>query len=83
MIKEDVMRVCQLYRDGKMCRQIAQILGKHEDTIRRALKRSGIKTRSYRDYSAAKVNDDYFRVIDTEAKAYWLGFIAADGRSIW
>jgi hypothetical protein len=25
------------------------------------------------------VNDDYFSAIDTEEKAYWLGFIAADG----
>lgn len=24
-------------------------------------------------------NEDYFEVIDTEEKAYWLGFIAADG----
>lgn len=25
------------------------------------------------------VDEDYFKVIDTEEKAYWLGFIAADG----
>lgn len=26
-----------------------------------------------------KLNEDYFNVIDTEAKAYWLGYIYADG----
>ena len=26
-----------------------------------------------------KVNDDYFEIIDTEEKAYWLGFFYADG----
>lgn len=26
-----------------------------------------------------KVNDDYFEIIDTEEKAYWLGFLYADG----
>jgi hypothetical protein len=62
-----------------MCREIAQIDGKHEDTVRRALKRSNVVMRSYRDYSAAKINDDYFATIDTEQKAYWLGFITADG----
>lgn len=31
---------------------------------------------SYRKYTLDK---DYFEVIDTEEKAYWLGFIAADG----
>lgn len=24
-------------------------------------------------------NEDYFKVIDSEDKAYWLGFISADG----
>lgn len=26
-----------------------------------------------------KVNEDYFKLIDTEEKAYWLGFLYADG----
>lgn len=26
-----------------------------------------------------KINEDYFKVIDSEEKAYWLGFIMADG----
>lgn len=26
-----------------------------------------------------KINEEYFKVIDNERKAYWLGFIAADG----
>ena len=26
-----------------------------------------------------KINDRYFEIIDNPNKAYWLGFIAADG----
>lgn len=45
-----------------------------------ALKRWNIKTRSLRDsHLIYSVNESYFYKIDTEEKAYWLGFIYADG----
>jgi len=34
------------------------------------------KSEAHRKYS---LNEDFFEIIDTEEKAYWLGFIAADG----
>src|SRR5574344_1615310 len=42
--------------------------------------KQGIQIRG-NEFTAKKYfcNDDYFNVIDTEEKAYWLGFIAADG----
>lgn len=44
------------------------------------LKRNGIQKRSNKDNSRRfNVNHDYFEKIDSEEKAYWLGFIAADG----
>lgn len=42
-------------------------------TVLRALRRAGIEPHH------CKVNHDYFETIDTESKAYWLGFITADG----
>jgi len=36
----------------------------------------GLKRRRYGSYA---VNDDYFEQIDNQEKAYWLGFLAADG----
>lgn len=32
-----------------------------------------------RRWGSIHVNDDFFHVIDSERKAYWLGFLAADG----
>lgn len=46
-------------------------------TIRRLLKRHGIKSRPQHERN--DLDDDFFETIDTEAKAYFLGFMFADG----
>lgn len=56
--------------------QIAESLGICRNTVANVLKRNGIALRSHaRRYS---FNDNFFASIDTEEKAYWLGFITAD-----
>lgn len=71
---------CNLYLSGYTQKEIAQIFGCSRSAIGNTLKRFGIKTHPvdivHRWY---EVNDDFFSKIDTEVKAYWLGFIAADG----
>ena len=48
--------------------------------IKSLLINKGISVRSQRDSRLTyKYNEDYFSNIDTEEKAYWLGFIYADG----
>lgn len=49
-------------------------------TLTRYLKKEGIDT-SY-DTRKYSYNERFFQTIDTEQKAYWLGFIAADGSII-
>lgn len=44
-------------------------------TLRRNLKAMNIET----NRRLKKFNDKFFEVIDTEEKAYWLGFLLADG----
>lgn len=51
-----------------------------ESTVFNVLARHGIARRSSSDAHAThRVDQDYFQTIDTEEKAYWLGFLAADG----
>jgi intein/homing endonuclease len=45
-------------------------------TIYDIIKRNGIKKIGNKKY---EVNDNYFSIIDSEEKAYWLGFLYADG----
>ena len=52
--------------------EIAERLGFTERQVRGKINNMGLS-------KLKKFNDDYFDVIDTVSKAYWLGFIYADG----
>lgn len=60
------------YQD-KSYKEIGEYLGRKEQAIRSKLHYLGLKK------SIHHCNYDYFKNIDTEDKAYWLGFIYADG----
>ena len=63
------------YDSLKSINQISQIFGVYRETIGKWLTELGIEHRQ-RKYS---INEHYFDVIDEPEKAYWLGFLAADG----
>jgi len=70
--------------EKKSYKQIANELGMSKSGIGYILKNecSNINTnRNISDYDIRKYkcNDDYFETIDNEHKAYWLGFMYADG----
>lgn len=66
-----------LYLNGMSITQSSLNAGIDERTLSRLLKNKGIDTRRcVRKYI---YNESYFENIDTEEKAYWLGFIYADG----
>lgn len=70
------------YQDKMNLKQISEIAHTTPETIKNYFNRFGIPTNkviiasSRRTY---KANEEYFEIIDTEEKAYWLGFIIADG----
>lgn len=70
------------YKDKLNIKQISEIAHTTTHTIKNYFNRFGIITdhqimaSSRRTYQA---DEDFFEVIDTEEKAYWLGFIIADG----
>lgn len=55
---------------------IARILNKKKSSIDSKMKTLGLKRGKIRVYS---LNEKYFENIDSEEKAYWLGFLYADG----
>lgn len=66
-------KVKELALQGKRVKEIAEELGIYYTTVSYILKSFNIKL------SKAQFNEHIFDNIDTEEKAYWLGFIYADG----
>jgi intein-encoded DNA endonuclease-like protein len=73
--KEEIIR---RYEVGEGCQLIAKTYGCNENSIRRRLMAWGVKRRPLRHY-AYSFNEHFFDKVDTEEKAYILGFLMADG----
>lgn len=73
--------IINLYLKEKLsCAKISKLYNAHLSGIYDALKRWNINTRNLSEsHKLYKVNSRFFHQIDTEEKAYWLGFIYADG----
>jgi len=71
-----------LYLNSKLsCKSIAKKYNVSSATIERILKNNKIKAEKDRKVNIVNSNlvEDYFEIIDTEEKAYFLGFIYSDG----
>ncbi len=72
----DINEVIKLYNDGIPIHKIATMFKSSQETISKKLKENDVKVFST---GMPKFNQHIFDNIDTEEKAYWLGFIYADG----
>lgn len=71
----DHIEVLTKYSLLKSIHKVAEYYNMSTEPIVRILKMNGINLTNRR----FNVNHNYFDIIDTEEKAYWLGFIYADG----
>lgn len=78
---EQEKQIAQEYLNGKSANQIMRERGlKHKDSILGALQRQNISMKEIGTYNRFYTLDPHiFDAIDTEEKAYWLGFLFADG----
>jgi hypothetical protein len=67
--------VVKKYSELMNVKKVGDFFGVSFQPIMRILKQEGIKVEQRRYFS----NETYFDIIDTEEKAYWLGFLYADG----
>lgn len=65
------------YNSGKSLGYIAKQYNTTRNVLSKMLKKAGIKV--VNKQNELRFNEHVFDVIDTEEKAYWLGFIFADG----
>lgn len=76
---EDQRQIIRCHESGISAVQVAQRFGIQRDAVRRILKAHGVKPHRCGARRSRTVNERYFENIDTEEKAYWLGFLLADG----
>ena len=69
--------ILPLYNKGISLTKIAKQFNTSRHTLSKELKAKGIEIINHQNET--KFNEHIFDVIDTEEKAYWLGFIFADG----
>lgn len=68
------------YRKGLSSIEIAKKYGVSKTTVLRHLRKEGIKRRSLPEACIKNTLDTgFFQSIDSDEKAYWLGFLLADG----
>lgn len=70
-------KLIQLVNEKKSGRQIAEELNVNYTTVHRWLRKLGLNLPNF--HNELKFDNTVFDVIDTEEKAYWLGFMYADG----
>jgi hypothetical protein len=71
--------IVDLYNTGLSCQKIANQLNVSESFINKKLKELNITKRSNSIYRKRSWDENFFNKITTEEKAYWLGFLYADG----
>lgn len=86
--ENEVQLMIAMYKDGETYTAISKILHTKSSTVSSYLKSLGygrrpLNTLKHHEYLSASrknmLNESYFETIDTESKAYWLGFLFADG----
>lgn len=69
----------EFYRNGMPLLDAWKATGCGRNKLQRTLKERGLMRSNRENSRKYSVNESYFETIDTEEKAYWLGFIYADG----
>lgn len=72
----DKEKLTKLYNKYKNGYKIAEVINVNPKVLYRWLKKFGITNKNHKKRN---IDDTYFEIIDTENKAYWLGFLMADG----
>lgn len=70
-------KILPMYEDGKSASAISREIGISISSVLRHIHKSGAEVKKH--YNKYEIDHKYFNKIDTEDKAYFLGFITADG----
>ena len=73
-------KILEMYNNEKLSvLEISEKLNISKSTIYASLERWGNDRRDFSEMNKTILNEDFFNCIDSSEKAYWLGFMYADG----
>jgi len=75
----DIPKIIKLYESGKSQQIIAELFLCNQKTISNILRRNGVISRNDGNKKYYDINTSLFKMINTEAGAYFLGLLYADG----
>ena len=79
-IKDYQEEITKLYKEGKNGKEISSLLGfKYHQPVYNYFKKMGWPRIGKHGKKTYKIDENFFKCINTESKAYILGFICADG----
>lgn len=73
--QKQINEIIEKYQNGQSCTSICEDYGVSQQTINRLLVKNNVIVSNRKHY----FNENIFDEIDNAEKAYWLGFIVADG----
>lgn len=79
LTKENVQEMIDLYQSGKSQKEIAENFLCSQTNVSAILRRNGIKTKNNGNQKYYDINRSFFKEINSEENAYFLGFLYADG----
>lgn len=77
--KGEDSNISEMYQNGLSARAIGDKLGTSDKKVFSVLRKMGVVSRRVGRRTSYLVNHNYFNKIDTQEKAYWLGWMASDG----
>jgi hypothetical protein len=77
--QQDITTAIDLYNSGKQQREISEQLNCAQTSISNILRQNGVKTRVGKKIIYTDINTEFFKKINSEENAYFLGLLYADG----
>lgn len=79
-LRQQTVDIVNEYKNGASITEIKRKYGHDTGSLKKILIQNGVRLRSQSECNKKyKMDDSYFNKINTPEKAYWLGFIYADG----
>lgn len=76
---DKIEKAVELYKNGMPLLKAWEATGCGRNKLQQTLKDRGLIRSNKQNSRKYTLNENFFETIDTEAKAYWLGFMYADG----